>query len=68
MTDFIMFKICKIPIMHLFRSLLSQKIYHTFIAEENMLWRARNYADAKLYERAQNMETPSCDQLQKIYS
>lgn len=33
-----------------------------------MLWRARNYADAKLYERAQNMEVPSCDQLQKLYS
>ncbi|KAK3600876.1 hypothetical protein CHS0354_019223 [Potamilus streckersoni] len=36
--------------------------------KENMLWRARSYADARLYEKAQNMATPSCDQLQKIYS
>ncbi|KAJ8313190.1 hypothetical protein KUTeg_009258 [Tegillarca granosa] len=36
--------------------------------KENMMWRARNFADAKLYERAQNMETPSCDKLGQIYS
>ncbi|KAL3877290.1 hypothetical protein ACJMK2_035021 [Sinanodonta woodiana] len=36
--------------------------------KENMLWRARSYADARLYEKAQNMATPSCDQLQQIYS
>ena len=39
-----------------------------FISEENMLWRARNYGDTKLYERAQRMETPSCEQLQRVYS
>ena len=39
----------------------------TIFSEENMLWKARNYADAKLYERAQDMETPSCEQLQRLY-
>lgn len=39
-----------------------------FIAEENLLWRARNHADARLYEKAQNHPTPSCDRLQSIYA
>ncbi|XP_060586087.1 dnaJ homolog subfamily B member 12-like isoform X2 [Ruditapes philippinarum] len=51
-----------------FISNLRQNCWRERSYKENMLWRARNYADAKLYERAQNMETPSCDQLQKIYS
>ncbi|KAL4239656.1 DnaJ (Hsp40) [Mactra antiquata] len=51
-----------------FVSNLRQNCWRERSYKENMLWRARNYADAKLYERAQNMETPSCDQLQKIYS
>jgi hypothetical protein len=33
-----------------------------------MLWKARNYADARLYDRASKMETPSCDRLQEIYA
>lgn len=36
--------------------------------KENMLWKARNYADAKLYDKASKMETPSCDRLQEIYA
>lgn len=39
-----------------------------FIVEENLLWRARNHADARLYEKAQNHPTPSCDRLQSIYA
>lgn len=39
-----------------------------FFAEENMVWRARNYGDVKLYEKAQRLTTPSCDRLQEIYS
>ncbi|KAL5019247.1 hypothetical protein ScPMuIL_004969 [Solemya velum] len=35
--------------------------------KENMLWRARNFADARLYEKAQNIATPSCDTLQRMY-
>ncbi|XP_059140446.1 dnaJ homolog subfamily B member 12-like isoform X2 [Physella acuta] len=35
---------------------------------ENMMWRARNYGDAKLYQKAVDMTTPSCDNLQKVYS
>lgn len=36
--------------------------------KENMLWKARNYADARLYDKASKMETPSCDRLQEIYA
>ncbi|XP_046364977.1 dnaJ homolog subfamily B member 14-like [Haliotis rufescens] len=36
--------------------------------KENLLWKARNYGDAKLYQRAQDYQTPSCDQLQRLYS
>ncbi|KAK0046189.1 calcium/calmodulin-dependent protein kinase type 1 [Biomphalaria pfeifferi] len=36
--------------------------------KENLMWRARNYGDAKLYQRAMDMATPSCDNLQKVYS
>ncbi|XP_022316048.2 dnaJ homolog subfamily B member 14-like [Crassostrea virginica] len=36
--------------------------------KENLLWRARNYADARMYEKAQNHPTPSCDRLQSIYA
>ncbi|XP_013398419.1 dnaJ homolog subfamily B member 12 [Lingula anatina] len=36
--------------------------------KENMMWRARNFADRALWERAQGMRTPSCDKLQEIYA
>ncbi|XP_076459161.1 dnaJ homolog subfamily B member 14-like [Babylonia areolata] len=36
--------------------------------KENMLWRARNYGDAKLYQQAVETKTPSCDRIQQIYS
>ncbi|KAI0219770.1 DnaJ-like protein subfamily B member 14 [Lamellibrachia satsuma] len=36
--------------------------------KENMLWRARNFHDSRLYQKAQDMKTPSCDRLQNIYS
>ncbi|XP_064602453.1 LOW QUALITY PROTEIN: dnaJ homolog subfamily B member 14-like [Liolophura sinensis] len=36
--------------------------------KENMLWRARNYGDGQLYEKAMNMETPACDRLASIYA
>ncbi|KAH9508474.1 DnaJ (Hsp40), sub B, member 12 [Bulinus truncatus] len=35
--------------------------------KENLMWRARNYGDAKLYQRAMDMATPSCDNLQKVF-
>uniref|UniRef100_A0A0B6ZVZ3 J domain-containing protein n=1 Tax=Arion vulgaris TaxID=1028688 RepID=A0A0B6ZVZ3_9EUPU len=35
--------------------------------KENMLWRARSYGDAKLYQKAMDLSTPSCDNLQKVY-
>jgi len=36
--------------------------------KENMLWRGRNFNDPRLYEKAQNLKTPSCDSLQRLYS
>jgi len=36
--------------------------------KENMIWRARNYGDAKLYQKAMDLATPSCDNLQKLYA
>ena len=39
-----------------------------YLTEENMMWRARNFGDPKLYQRAQDKPTPSCDRLQQIYS
>ena len=33
-----------------------------------MLWRAKNYGDAKLYQQAVDTKTPSCDKIQQIYS
>ncbi|KAK6171370.1 hypothetical protein SNE40_019575 [Patella caerulea] len=36
--------------------------------KENMLWTARSSGDPKLYQRAQELKTPNCDQLQSMYS
>ncbi|XP_076441670.1 dnaJ homolog subfamily B member 14-like [Babylonia areolata] len=36
--------------------------------KENMIWRAKNYGDAKLYQQALDIKTPSCDKIQRIYS
>ncbi|KAL8616929.1 hypothetical protein ACOMHN_041848 [Nucella lapillus] len=36
--------------------------------KENLMWRARNYGDAKLYQQAVDTKTPSCDKIQQIYS
>jgi len=35
--------------------------------KESMVWRARNFNDARLYEKAQELKTPSCDTLTKLY-
>lgn len=39
-----------------------------FVAGETAMWRARNYGDADLYEKAQALRTPSCDRLAEIYT
>ena len=36
--------------------------------KENMLWRARQYNDAGMFERAKNHKTPSCDKLNNLYA
>ncbi|XP_061198059.1 dnaJ homolog subfamily B member 14-like [Saccostrea echinata] len=47
---------------------LRQNCWRERTYKENLLWRARNHADARLYEKAQNHPTPSCDRLQSIYA
>jgi len=36
--------------------------------KETMLWRARMYSDAAMYEQAQTITTPSCERLSEIYA
>ncbi|KAF2359674.1 protein of unknown function DUF1977 DnaJ-like [Trinorchestia longiramus] len=36
--------------------------------KENMMWRARSFGDPAMYRRAQDMGTPSCDNLQAVYN
>lgn len=41
--------------------------YFLFVlAEESMIWRARNFRDVSLEEKAKSLKTPSCDNLQKL--
>lgn len=35
--------------------------------KETMMWRAKNYGDVKLYEKAGNLDTPSCKRLNSLY-
>lgn len=35
---------------------------------ETMLWKARNFGDRELFAKAQNIRTPSCEQLQEFSS
>ena len=36
--------------------------------KENMLWRARQYNDANMFEKAKNQKTPSCEKLNNLYA
>lgn len=38
---------------------------HLFIGE-NMIWRARNFRDVGMEEKAKSLKTPACDRLQKV--
>jgi hypothetical protein len=40
----------------------------SYFSEENLLWQARYSGNSQLLNRAHNYATPSCDQLEKIYS
>lgn len=42
--------------------------YGFFVSEETMLWRARTYGDAVMYEKAHSLRTPSCDKLAELYT
>lgn len=37
-------------------------------SEETMMWRARTYGDAVMYEKAHQLRTPSCDKLAELYT
>ncbi|XP_074648299.1 dnaJ homolog subfamily B member 14-like [Tubulanus polymorphus] len=47
---------------------LRQNCFRERNYKETLIWRARNYNDRKMYERAQNMKTPNCDALERLYS
>ncbi|XP_064633473.1 dnaJ homolog subfamily B member 14-like isoform X2 [Lineus longissimus] len=47
---------------------MREHCYRERSLKEATLWRARNFNDVKLYERAQQMKTPNCDALERIYS
>jgi len=49
-------------------SVLRNGCYKERNHRENMLWRARSFGDAAMYRRANEMQTPSCDTLQAVYS
>jgi len=34
--------------------------------KESMIWRARNFRDREMEERAKGLKTPSCDHLQRL--
>ncbi|CAD6208068.1 GSCOCG00010342001-RA-CDS [Cotesia congregata] len=34
--------------------------------KDSMVWKARNFGDAELFQRAKNLETPSCKRLQEV--
>jgi len=36
--------------------------------KETMMWRARTYGDAVMYEKAHSLRTPSCDKLAEMYT
>lgn len=46
---------------------LRQACYRERTYRETLLYQARSYDDARLYESARNMRMPSCESLQEIY-
>ncbi|KAK2152811.1 hypothetical protein LSH36_317g03065 [Paralvinella palmiformis] len=46
---------------------LRSNCYRERSYKESMLWRARNFGDRSLYQKAQDMKTPSCENLQRLY-
>ena len=58
-----------------FRSLLlagadlwtgGRRLTVSYVAEESMLWQARNFGDAELYRQASGLKMPSCDKIQDL--
>lgn len=47
-------------------SYLRQTCYREKSYQESMIWKARNFGDQDLYQRARNMEKPSCKRLQEM--
>lgn len=37
-----------------------------FFSGDSMIWKARNFGDRELFQSAQNIKTPSCDQLHTV--
>jgi len=49
-------------------NVLRQNCFREKSYKENLLWQARYSGNSNLLNRAHNYQTPSCDQLEKIYS
>jgi DnaJ family protein B protein 12 len=47
---------------------LRQNCYREKSYKETAIWRARTYGDERLIKRASDMETPSCDKINKIFN
>ena len=47
---------------------LRQACFREKSYKENLLWQARYSGNSNLLNRAHNYQTPSCDQLEKLYS
>ncbi|XP_033217175.1 dnaJ homolog subfamily B member 12 isoform X2 [Belonocnema kinseyi] len=47
-------------------SYLRQTCFREKNYRESMIWKARNFGDQDLYQRARNMEMPSCKKLQEM--
>jgi len=47
---------------------LRQNCFREKSYKENLLWQARYSGNSQLLNRAHNYQTPSCDQLEKLYS
>jgi len=49
-------------------NVLRQNCFREKSYKENLMWQARYSGNSNLLNRAHNYQTPSCDQLEKIYS
>ena len=67
-TEKIKSKLFKIIFSKILILMIYFKLLFFLFAEENLLWQARYSGNSNLLNRAHNYATPSCDQLERIYT